>query len=301
MSLFSYDGQAIDHFYTYDGQEIQVGTSGVPSPNVIASGQAACTLLHEGVYGQATQGSCIDDDGNIYVIYPGRGYILQYNVETKTATVHTGVFSADAYGHANDLCYNPNNGYIYIASGNSDGAVFVVDPADNFALKNTYYCQTSGGTGFTNYFMCYDRETDNFITFGEKMRRYSQTFALLSEVDCEYSRWDYTKQGIETDGQYIYCSVSQNTVNGHDGVMNGVDIFDMDGTYVGAVEFSDQTTELESIIYDWNTGLWYCSVNRPNENNIYGAGPNIYFVNMKAYYTPSELEAAADVLNVSTT
>lgn len=305
MSLFSYDGQVIDRLYTYDGQEINIsgGGGGIPSPNVISSGAEVCTLLHEGVYGQTTQGSCIDDDGNIYVIYPGRGYILQYNVNTKVATVHTGMFESNAYGSASSISYNPYTGYLYIAPNKATGEVYVLNKS-TFALVNTKYVHDSDGNVFSCFNLAYDRRTQHFISMEFSTGRmfvFDDDLVLVSQKTYDATHWLPVTQSMTTDGYYLYASSAGITYNGVTGPMNGVYIFDMQGNYVTSVEFNCGDTELESVIYDWTTGLWYCSVNRPNENNVYGAGPNIYFVNMKAYYTPAELEAAADVLNVSTT
>ena len=295
MSLFSYDGQVIDHFYTYDGQEIQVGTSGIPSPNVISSGQAELNLLWAANHTQSVQGSCIDDNGNLYAIYYKRGSIAKYNVNTKTGAVATILFTSEQYGHANGMAYNPNTGYIYIAPMLETGEIYVLDPSD-YSLVDTLYALDANGNPIRVWNICYDRLSENFITFvNERIwYRFDDDFEYVSTGTYD-SGWLSTVQDIETDGHYIYCASSHVNAGSQVGVIDGVYVFGMDGTYITSVEFADQTNELEGICYDWNTGLFYATY------YVGATGANFHFCNMKAYYTPAELEAAADVLNVSTT
>jgi len=293
MAVFDYTGLEIDHFYDYEGEEIPVGGGGgLPSPNVVDT-EADTTLLWAANHNTSVQGSCIDDSGNLYAIYYRRGSIAKYNVLTKTGGVTTGAFESEAYGHANGMCFNPNTGYLYIASNNATGEVYVLDPSD-YSLIDTIYAVDGDGNAYSTFSICYDRKTRQFILLsyysaGHHIYRYNDNFELVSTGTYE-TGWESTWQDIETDGDYIYCCSTHVNAAPQVGVADAVYVFTMDGKFVTSFVLDNQTEELEDICYDWNTGLWYATYYNSS------TGVKFNFLNMKAYYTPDEVISAAAVL-----
>lgn len=206
------------------------------------------SLFNSTTAGQ-TQGSCIDDDGNIYSVLYSVGKIAKYNVYSGTETIYT--FTAGGYGHANDAAFNPTTGKVYVVSMNTTGEVYELDPSNDMALTHTYIATKTGGSATQIWCLAYDRKTGHFIAFDteKSMLTYDASFNLLSSVTVSAldTIWPDTRQGMETDGDYLYLvSYSPNVIT----------VIDMAGNMVKRYSLA-VTTEPETLIYDWNSGMLF--------------------------------------------
>lgn len=222
--------------------------NGNPLISYLGDRMTSRTVYTSGTTGQS-QGSCIDDDGNIYTVYYQAGKITKYNIYTKQETVYT--FTANAYGHANDATFCPETGLVYVASMNTTGEVYALDPANNMALDTTYIAKGSGGSAVQIWDIAYDRRTGQFIAFdtNNNLLRYDTSFDLVSSTSIEglSTKWPATRQGMDTDGIYIYfLSYDPNVVN----------VVDMSANIVATYEL-DISSEPETLVYDWNTGMMF--------------------------------------------
>lgn len=279
MGIYDINSQELNAVYDISGNEIEFG---LPSPNVVDN------AVNHNLYvrnSKQTQGACIDDNGNIYEIYYGTGKFIRYNVNTKVVTEFT-TFTSGAYGHANDMAFNPNTGYIYVGSMNSTGEVYVIDPVD-MTLHNTLYAYKSDGvTPITVSNICYDRKGERFICLNAGVIYFfDDNFNLINTGTYLTSDWTDTHQGAETDGNYIYAVTWKGNGGSYPGTINCIHVFSMLGVHVATVSMSDQTNEPEDLCYDWNTGLFYVS---------FGNG-NIDFINMKAYSTAEEVDDIIEI------
>lgn len=281
MDVYDINSQTLNAVYDISGNEIDIG---IPSPNVVEN------AFNHNVYNRNsgnTQGACIDDDGNIYEIYFAHGKFIRYNLYTKEVTEFS-TFEGNAYGHANDMTFNPNTGYIYIASMKSTGEIYVIDPTDMTLHDTLYAYKADGTTPIAAWNICYDRVgerfiilySDNFIYF------YDDNFDFIGTETYLVSDWTSTHQGAETDGNYIYTVTWKGNGGSYPGTINCIHVFTMDGVHVATVTMSDQTSEPEAMCYDWETGLFYVTL-------ING---NIDFINMKAYNTTAEVESILDII-----
>ena len=160
-----------------------------------------------------TQGSCIDDSGNIYTAQYSAGVWVKYNVYSGTSTTYS--FTGNAYGHMNDLAYNPNNGYIYCASMNNTGEVYVFDPA-NMSLVNTVYALDANGNPYGMSNLAFNRSTNQFVSIysnNQEMYFYNTSFQYVKHIAITNYYSSGTRQGGETDGTYFYHVVSPNSNN----------------------------------------------------------------------------------------
>ncbi len=281
MSIYNVNSQPLNAVYDVSGNEIEVG---IPAPNVVDN------AFNHNIYirnQKQTQGACIDDDGNIYEIYYSTGKFIRYNVTTKVVTEFS-TFEANAYGHANDMTFNPNTGYIYIGSMKGTGEVYVIDPTDMTLHDTLYAYKADGTTPITVWNICYDRVGERFIILYSDglIYFYDDNFDLIGTESYVYSDWTSTNQGAETDGNYIYAVTWKGNGSSYPGTINCIHVFTMEGVHVATVSMSDQTNEPEALCYDCNTGLFYVS---------FGNG-NIDLINMKAYSTALEVESTLEVV-----
>ena len=108
-----------------------------------------------------TQGSCIDDSGNIYTAQYSAGKWVKYNIYSGSESTYS--FTGGTYGHMNDLAYNPNNGYIYCASMNNTGEVYIFNPS-NMNLVNTVYALDANGNPYGMSNLAFNRNTNQFVS-----------------------------------------------------------------------------------------------------------------------------------------
>lgn len=194
---------------------------------------------------QQPQGGCIDDDGNVYVCFYNVGKFLKHNINTGAESQKT--FSGGIYGHANGMAYNPNTNYLYLASMNDTGEVFVFDKS--FNLVDTVYAKNGDGTAFNCWNIAYDRIRQRFVVMSAGIIYFfDDDFELISTGSYAVNDWAETRQDIETDGTYIYA-LSYNP--------NKICVFDMYGHLIKQIINTAFSGEPESMCYDWVNDVYY--------------------------------------------
>lgn len=248
MSVYNANGIELYTVYSSDGTELPqcYDKDGTALLSPTFDDATTITDIYSMQTSDSPQGGCIDDDGNIYVCFYHAGIFVKYNVNTNIKTETE--FTPDAYGHANGMAYNPNDGHLYIAAMKDTGEVYELDKS--FNLVNTHYAKDGNNTAFNCWNIAYDRTSDRFITIsGNKLYFMDDSFEYITHVPCvEAELWPYTAQDIETDGEFIYA-VGWN--------INTIAVTNMDGTlkqYVSNTAFSG---EPESMCYDWINGNFY--------------------------------------------
>lgn len=247
--------------------------------------EAKTKLLYTGDTGQ-TQGSCIDDNLNVYTAYYTLGKWLVYNLKTHEKTTYS--FTANAYGHMNDLAFNPNDGYVYCASMNTTGEVYVFDPSNNMSLVDTLYARDGSGTVFGISNLAFNRKTNKFVSIippTQKIRIFNgSTFAYESDVSISNFYSNGTRQGIETDGEYIYHIVSPDSNN------TTVVAYSYDGareTENPIVIYASTSPEFESMCYDWNNSNYIMQSANPLK---------LWWVGFKSVVGSDELFGAVNMI-----
>lgn len=237
LTVFDVDGLALSQCYDMDGNELISG-------GVVFSDSATITNVYTSDITSTPQGGCIDDDGNIYVcLYQAKKFV-KYNIHSGTETQ---IGFIDSYGHANGMAYNPNTGYLYLASMNDTGEVYVFDTSLNYV--ETLYAKNQSDNVFNCWNICYDRTSQRFITMaGGTIYFFDDSFDLIDVGSYDINDWYTTRQDIETDGQYIYAiSYRSNYIN----------VFDMSGHLVKHISNSAFSGEPESMCYDCVNDIYY--------------------------------------------
>lgn len=252
MSVYNVNGQNISSVYALSGvklsQAYDVDGIKIFGDEPTFLDNATVTNIYTSSMSQQPQGGCIDEDGNIYVCFYSAGIFLKHNISAGTNTQVS--FTPNAYGHANGMAYNPNTGYLYLASMKSTGEVYVFDKS--FNLVATKYAKDENGNIFTCWNMAYDRVAERFITFSTDnsgvIYLFDDNFDLIRSSSFIASDWANTRQDIETDGSYIYAlSYSPNKIN----------VFDMSGTLIKSVSCTAFSGEPESMCFDWENDIYY--------------------------------------------
>lgn len=206
------------------------------------------TLFWQRAFG--IQGGCTDGE-NIYYCN-NQDYILRkYNIATGVVDASS-AFSEAQVGHANDMTYNPNTGKLYLTVMDDGGHVAIFDPG-TLALDSTIALTDGNGNVIPQHGIAYDRKNDRYVvsvsgTQGKQFALFNGSFVYQRTLTVERPE-SYTLQGIETDGKYIYRSLSN---TGTDAM---IVVYDFDGKIVGTIKVDDPN-EIENIQYDWD-GHWY--------------------------------------------
>lgn len=240
-SAYNVNGVSLPQCYDVNGNELMSGGG-----EITFLDNAIITNVYTSSITSQPQGGCIDDEGNVYVCFYSEGKFRKYNIGTGTLTEAS--FTANAYGHANGMAYNPNTGYLYLASMKTTGEVYVFDKS--FNLVNTLYARNNNGDIFTCWNIAYDRVHQRFITiYARKMYFMNDNFEYMSYVDCPESEiWPYTAQDIESDGEFVYA-VGYNP--------NHITVVDFNGNVVKMISNTAFSGEPESMCYDWINDKYY--------------------------------------------
>lgn len=198
------------------------------------------------------QGGCVDDDGNLCTIFPS-GKFVKYNLSSGSITAEYS-FTADAYGHANGMTYNPTDERYYVASMNETGEIYVFDKSAN--LADTLYARDENGNIFRPSNIAYDRLNNTFVIVRGGWNADPEGRIYIMNADMSYKsvtpfdidKWRHTSQDIETDGKYIYL-VSYNA--------NFIFVVDFDGHVIKNIQNTDFGGEPESLCYDWDNDVFY--------------------------------------------
>ena len=208
------------------------------------------------------QGGCTDGE-YIYQTSGDTDYytsmtIIKYKIADGTYTTKT--FSGTPnFGHANDMAYNPNTGYLYVCTMLSDGSVIVLDASD-LSYVETIYLKNASNESYKVWQFCYNRWEDCYYSaYSNNYLVYNNEWEYVKTIEMPSSQ-QATAQGCETDGQYIY----RLTYN-----PNYIDVAKVDGTYVTTINLSTGGHEPEAIMCDWN-GKFYVSTHQENIARFFG-------------------------------
>lgn len=213
------------------------------SISVTGSKQGACT---DGEYIYQTSG-----DQNNYTYM----HIIKYKISDDTYT-YVKYDGTPNFGHANDMTYNPNNGYLYVCTMLSDGSVIVLD-SDDLSYVDTVYITDDAGNPYTVWQFCYDRLTDQFlIVHGNSILIYDQLFNYVSSIAIP-PEVNATQQGCETDGTYFY-RVTYNP--------NKIEVIKLSDGSRTKIITNPMSGEPETLMYNWDNSFY---INRTGTGQIF--------------------------------
>lgn len=252
MSIYNINGQYKSTAYDINGNLLSVvyDINGNAIPLISFLDSATITDVYTSSITWQPQGACVDDDKNVYVCFYNAGKFLKYNLDTGANEQYS--FTANGYGHANDATYCSNTGLIYLTSMETNGKVYALDPSTGMTLIDTYIVNGKNNTPSQIWCLAYDRNTERFIAFdtNNDMLFYDQNFNLISYKNAPNlsSIWPATRQGMETDGTFIYAiSYQPNLIN----------VIDMNGKLVKHISCSNFSGEPETMCYDWINNKYY--------------------------------------------
>ena len=247
MIVYDVEGNALSVAYDVEGNALSAvyDVEGNLLDGVVFADETTITDVYTSSITQQPQGGCIDDDGNVYVCFYSIGKFLKYNVSSDASTEYS--FTAGGYGHANGMAYNPNTGYLYLASMKSTGEVYVFDTYCN--LVDTLYAKDGSNNVFNCWNIAYDRIGQRFVVMHSGVIYFfDDDFDLITTGTYNVNDWAETRQDIETDGTYIYA-LSYNP--------NKICVFTMDGHLVKQITNTAFSGEPESMCYDWINDIYY--------------------------------------------
>lgn len=205
------------------------------------------------------QGACTDGEYIYQICFDSNAYTTGKFIKYKIAdgTVTTKTFNASIpYNHGNDMCYNPNNGHIYVAAMSADGAVMELDTDLNYI--KTHYLVGPNGNPYAVWALCFDRLTNQFYSeHGGGEAVYDQDLSYVGWFETP-SRPSATAQGQETDGKYIY-RIFYNP--------NSIEVCTVDGVFVCSIGLplvrpsGSNPGEPETLMYSWTNGEYYVNTN----------------------------------------
>lgn len=258
--IYNVSGSAITEIYKKDGSQANIyfdvnGTAFETRDGELPTHEMRTEALTENLAGSVTangikQGGCTDGT----YIYQCSGDItnftymnvIKYDIANATYTVQNYTRTDANFGHANGMAYNPNTGYLYVATMLTDGSVIVIDPSDMSIVGTVYVKDTDGTTPVTVWQLCYDRLGHRFITsIGNYFYFYDDNFQYLYRYPIETTP-SATYQDCDTDGGYIY-RITYNP--------NNIYVNRITGEYVGDMT-SNIGGEPETIMYDWNSHFY---------------------------------------------
>lgn len=250
QAAYDVNGTSLTSVYDINGTEISF------EPEVPWLDTAVITALPTISVGGVKQGGCTDGTYIYQCSGDSSGYsymdVIKYKITDGTYTT-VRYSGTPNFGHANDMTYNPNMGYLYICTMLSDGSVIVLNASD-LSYVDTIYVNNDSGNPFALWQICYDRTANAFYT------------TYLSQILKYDSQWDYveatamsqaptqTQQGCETDGAYYYL-VTYN--------QNLILVYALDGTFVKSIT-NPVSGEPESLMYDWNDQFYFSGYNTPS-------------------------------------
>lgn len=250
-TLYDYEGNTVKPAYAARGGQLSVAYAcdGTPIPFDVFKDTAVLSALGNVNVSGNKQGACTDGE-YIYQIIIGTSFsFIKYKIADGTyTTVSTG--SSIPFDHGNDMCYNPNNGHIYVAAMSADGAVMELDK--EFNLITTHYLKNAGDAYYAVWGLCFNQRTGHFLSEvgSTTMAEYDQDFNLLRTFPMPPIP-TATAQGCETDGEYIY-RVWYNP--------NLIDVATIEGDYVTTIS-NPMSGEPEDMMYDWVHDKYYMNKN----------------------------------------
>ncbi len=174
------------------------------------------------------------------------------------------------FDHGNALCYNTDNGHIYIAEGGTRPGyasdIMEVDSNLNYVtthhiegVKNVYAIAYYNGA----YYVMGKNDNGKACFF---LVNYNFEIAGWKDVSANYQQ-GYCIQGMTVDGNFIYALTACFDAYNWKGNQK-VNVFTMSGDYAGTWSI-DISKEVEDISIDPSTGKIYVSTNEGSKTTVY--------------------------------
>ncbi|MBQ9662841.1 MAG: hypothetical protein IJV40_06790 [Oscillospiraceae bacterium] len=225
------------------------------------------------------QGACTDGT-SLWFGWDNPHMIMKIQLLTGEVTSVSYDERAWIFGHINDMTYNPNTDELVICSYVSEkpatyGNLAVLD-ADTLNCKQRITVRKDGKM-LPFFGIAFDRLHNHYILAGAENSYHflDSGFQWLNTIYVKRYESD-TRQGLETDGSYIFHSLWHNFES------NLISVYDMKGNFVRFVDvpLSGYETELQDIMYDWH-GNWYINTaDYDREKNL--AGCSLYQAYMQS-------------------
>lgn len=216
--------------------------------------------------------------------------IINKNVYYGTVPTPDGFTSAmEALGHCNDITYNPITGKLYVATLDASTPVAelnvtITDNAPSFMFTNHIITKDSQNNIFIPSGIAYDRTNDCYYTFEQNTDetsgyfiKFDNNFTYVSDIIVDTTIKKRVRQGIETDGVYIYLGQADNTTERLTPTIQKYGI--ADGLCVGIRRlYLIEGQELEGVGYHWETKTFWINNNvktpYPKETKVYLVDPD---------------------------
>lgn len=208
-------------------------------------------------------------------------------IETLTGTAWGRSSSASGLtrenvGHANDMCYNPDDDCIYVATMLENGAIAKLTNSMLAVYDSAIYPVDGNGNTFESYSIAYNRQTKEYMLNAGNytIHVFNNSWEYVRTITLDHWTYEFTAaQGMETDGTYLYLMIEGTNGNKYTSV---VLTYEMDGTLVEEYNLrcfsdSDEYIETEGIAYDWINGTFYmnCNIHAfENYERVYAIVPN---------------------------
>ena len=209
------------------------------------------------------QGACTDGRYAYFAVQNGSTVILKYDMSTWTLSKKATV---GGLGHANDMAYNPNGGFIVVANNNSsDDCLTLINPDSLSVIRTVVPRVEKTKSEIENeakkkkvssskiekykdlklYSIAYNSSRNTYIAGVSG----SYDYVLLDSAFEQTSRitgvsTGLTRQGIDCDDDYIYFAQS--------GGSNAVTVYNYSGSKVGMVSLN-HSHEVENIFHVGNS------------------------------------------------
>ena len=196
---------------------------------------------------KSTQGSCVfEEDGVLYLVTAASinddayydGDLSHYETVLTKYNLETGEVVAQArnldFDHGNGICYNEDNGHLYIAEGGTlsdyPSGVMEVDENLNYVAEYNFPLLThiwaiAYAEGHFYLIGRNDDSRNSFCVLNEDMQTLS-----ITAVDDYYT--NFSSQGIASDGSFIYA-VSAGFSTYEWKSQQRINVFSTEGEYLG--------------------------------------------------------------------
>lgn len=219
------------------------------------------------------QGGCLNGTKYVWMRVLSNGSCGLYGLDIITGSpIQKGSVSTNqVLGHCNDMTYNPNTNKYYVATMLETGALGVL--SETYTYESSIILTDGNDDPVVTHGIAYDRIHDEYLAASETSDAvyvydssfvYQRTITLSSQITL-------TKQGIETDGYYIYYPLSNTDY------ICVVRTYTITGEFVEDIEIKQISgKEPEGLAYDWNAGYFLLNANSKNVSlsTIYCVCPN---------------------------
>ena len=230
----------------------------------------------------------VTTDGRyIYVVEYNRSTIYKYEILTGTITSAT--YSNNVCGHGNGATYNPVTNKLYIATCNQDGGEGIAVFTTSLTYDSTIHVYNASGTEQKVAGIAYNRLDNKYYCCWENdYYVYDSNFELVRTFNVDHTH-PYIYGALETDGEYLYRPLWDNTSSPH---KNYIAVYDFSGNHKKTINV-DSTLEIEDVAYDWN-GNWYTGINVDG-----GIGWRLYYSPIRKYAEIAEVNQLIQIWSLT--